>query len=98
MTTFVKMYRPLTKEQKTIINKEYYKNNKEKLLEKSKQWKENNKEKLSVQRKKYNEKNKEKIAERENQKHNCKCGGKFTHQNKSKHVKTKKHMKYIESL
>ena len=31
-----------------------------------------------------------------NKKLNCPCGGKYTKTNKSKHVKTKKHLKYLE--
>jgi hypothetical protein len=39
----------------------------------------------------YREKNKDKIK----QKFNCDCGGKYIHQHKSTHLKTKKHQAYI---
>jgi len=41
---------------------------------------------------KYYKKNKNTI----NKKINCKCGGKFTKHNKSAHLQTKKHLKYLK--
>lgn len=38
------------------------------------------------------------IADRQHQKFQCVCGGKYTHQHKSEHPKSKKHIKYINSL
>ena len=38
------------------------------------------------------------IKQRRNEKFNCSCGGKYTRTGKSQHKKTKKHIKYIESL
>ena len=32
------------------------------------------------------------------QKHNCECGGKYTYQNKARHMKSKKHRDYIEFI
>ena len=52
---------------------------------------EENKDKIKIRKKEYREKNKNKI----NEKFNCECGSKYTHKNKSKHFKTKKHQKYI---
>ena len=43
------------------------------------------------------EKNKDKINERRREKINCECGGKYSISVKSRHMKTKKHLKYIES-
>jgi hypothetical protein len=44
----------------------------------------------------YFELNGDKIKERLHQKCHCICGGKFTVNGKSQHLKTKKHFKYIE--
>jgi len=44
----------------------------------------------------YREQNADKITERDGQKHICECGGKYTHQNKSLHLKTKKHISFIK--
>ena len=43
----------------------------------------------------YQQTNKEKIAERQNQKVNCECGGKYTIKHIKKHEKTKKHLLHI---
>jgi len=58
-----------------------------------KEYRENNKVKNKEYKKEYYEKNKVKI----NQKFNCECGGRFTICNKSQHLKTKKHQKYLQS-
>ena len=42
--------------------------------------------------------NKEIINQKQNQKHYCECGGKYTQQNKLQHLNTKKHQKYLQSL
>ena len=41
---------------------------------------------------KYREYNKEKNK----QKHNCECGGKYTHKHKARHYDSKKHTQFIE--
>ena len=64
--------------------KYYFKINKKHMLEKHEEWRENNKEYM----KNYYEKNKEKS----NQKYDCPCGGRYTHQNKPIHFKSKKHI------
>ena len=83
------------KEKLTEQQKQYYQDNKEKVNEYNKQYKQDNKEKLKEYYKQYNQKNKEKIAERQYKKFTCPCGGKYTHKNKSIHLHTKKHQKYI---
>ena len=52
---------------------------------------EKNKERIAFKRKEYNEKN----SLKRNEKINCECGSKYTHNNKSTHFKTKKHQKFI---
>jgi hypothetical protein len=51
-----------------------------------------NKEKIDNRNKNYNEINKDKLRE----KFNCDCGGKYTLNGKSQHMKSFKHKKYIE--
>ena len=53
-----------------------------------------NKEKIKNRSKEYRELNKNKI----NEKHNCECGSKYTLLHKARHFRSKKHLKYIESL
>jgi len=60
--------------------KEYYEDNKEKILE---------------YKKKYRENNKEKIQKFCKLKFKCECGGKYYYNNKTNHEKTKKHQKFI---
>jgi len=45
----------------------------------------------------YND-NKEKITEYKNEKFTCECGGKFTKSNKNRHIKTKKHIKFLQTF
>ena len=75
-------------------HKEYYENNKEQRKEQTKEYYETNKEVIKEQQKEYKENNKNKI----NEKFTCECGGRYTHINKSKHSKSKKHIAFIESL
>ena len=56
-------------------------------------YREENKEQIAIYKKKYNEANKEQIK----QKFDCKCGGKYTYQNKARHLTSPKHLKYIEN-
>ena len=70
---------------------EYRDDNKDKLKEQTKEWRENNKDKIKEYDKEYRETNKNKI----NKQYECECGGKYTHQNKSQHLKTKKHLNHI---
>lgn len=46
----------------------------------------------------YYQKNRDKILLKKKKKFTCECGGKYTHANKSIHLKTKKHKKYLDSL
>jgi hypothetical protein len=62
-----------------------------------KEYYEDNKDVILTHIKNYKEANKEKILENKNKKHICECGGIYTHQHKSRHLKSIKHCKYIES-
>ena len=71
--------------------KKYNEENKEKRNEYAKDYRDKNKEKI---RDNFKEKYKEKLTE----KNTCECSGKYTQQNKSKHIKTKKHIAYTQRL
>ena len=62
--------------------KQYYVDNKEAILEQQRQYKIDNKDII-------NQKHREK--------HNCICGGKFTSNNHSTHIKTNKHLAFLEN-
>jgi len=69
---------------------EWYQDNKEK----KKKYYEDNKEKI----KNYYEDNKEQINERAKQKIKCQCGTYVTKRHIRRHERSKKHLKYLESL
>ena len=91
---------------------EYRDNNKQKLNDYHKKWRTGNdkyKETLKKADRKYKEKNRALLNERAkkhylkikhklSEKHNCECGGHYTNKHKNEHMKTKKHLKYINSL
>ena len=85
-----------TEQQKRECDKLYRENNTEKVKEYLKEYYENNTEKITQYNKEYYENNAEKIKHRQNTKCNCKCGGKYTNANKTIHLNTKKHKKYLE--
>jgi hypothetical protein len=99
-----KEYYQENKDKRKEYGKEYYQENKDKIKEKNKEYYEANKDKIKIQTKEYRENNKDKKKEyREenkdklNQKYECDCGGKYTHNHKSRHLKSQKHTKYIIS-
>tara|TARA_R110000796_G_scaffold17253_2_gene53298 strand:+ start:107 stop:712 length:606 start_codon:yes stop_codon:yes gene_type:complete len=93
-----KKYYETNKEHIKEQNKEYYETNKEHYKEyyqtnkeQKKEYYETNKEHIKEYIKEYKELNKDAL----NEKFICECGGKYTHRNISRHLKTKKHMKFI---
>ena len=88
----------ISEEDSKEYQKEYYENNSENIKEYQKEYKkeyrEINSEKIREQNKEYYENNSEKL----NEKCSCDCGGKFTYKNKLRHLKTNKHLDYINNL
>ena len=64
----------------------------------NKEYKQDNKEQISEQRKGYRQNNREQINEKKQVKCNCECGGKFTHNHRSAHMKCPKHRNFIKLL
>ena len=85
------------KENNKERHKEWRDKNKEYIKEKKKEWYENNKEYIKEQRKEYREKNKDKINERVKEKFTCECGGRYTRNVKTRHLRTKKHKSFISN-
>jgi len=83
-----KIFREENKDAIIECKKKYREENKDVIIEYQKKYYEENKDKI----KKYCEENKERISK----KFNCECGGKYTHNHKSHHNKTKKHRLYLE--
>tara|TARA_R110000796_G_scaffold42401_3_gene104855 strand:+ start:140 stop:622 length:483 start_codon:yes stop_codon:yes gene_type:complete len=102
-----KEYRDKNKEKLKEKDKKYYEKNKEKIKEKDKQYYEDNKEKIKKQKKENYEKNKEHYKkknkdyreenkEKGKEKIKCVCGAIIQKYN-NKHIKSKKHISYIEN-
>ena len=72
--------------------KEWENDNKEKIKERMKNYRDDNKEQIKKYNEEYRKVNKEKI----NEKFDCDCGGKYTKSHKARHLKTQKHIKYID--
>lgn len=89
----INKYRPnkLIELGKKEYNSEYRKHNKDKIVHQKKEYYDQNKEKIIQKTKIYSEMNKEKVRERLNKKYDCECGGKYTHANKNRHIKSPKH-------
>jgi len=94
----MKKYRDDNKDKKKEYDKEYSEENKEKIKEYKKEYRELNQEQIKQQKKEYYKVNQQKIKEKNNKKFDCECGGKYTFSNKTRHLKSKKHLKYIENL
>ena len=90
-----KEYYDQNRDQVLKYKKEYQEQNREKIAEYQKDYREQNREQLTEKKKEYKEQNREQIAEKRNTKIVCKCGGKYTRDNKSRHFKTKKHIQSI---
>lgn len=76
-------------------DKKYYEINKEQILEYHKNYYQQNKDEISEYHKNRYEANKEKIQKWQKAKLTCECGSKYSKSNKSQHMKTVKHQKYI---
>jgi hypothetical protein len=73
---------------------EYYKDNKEKILDQTKQYRDDHKEQM----KQYYQDNKEKIDQQRRVKTVCECGSIYNKCSKYTHEKTKKHLNYCLTI
>jgi len=87
-----KAYYNKNKEELNMKTKKYHQEHKEELNMKSKKYHQEHKEELNIYINKYRQDNEMKLK----QKFVCACGGKFTHQGKSHHFKTERHIKYLD--
>ncbi len=71
--------------------KEYYEENKEKIIERSLEHYNKNRESILQRMKEYRELHKEEIRAKAKEKVVCECGGRYTIGNKSKHMLSKRH-------
>ena len=80
----------------TRTDKEYYKDNSEKIKEKVKKYYNENLEKIKEQTKKYRDENKQKIKEFNDRKIECECGCEITYKHQAKHRRTNKHLELMK--
>jgi hypothetical protein len=80
----------------TRTNKEYYDDNKIRISEAYKEYYDGNKIRISEQHKQYRKDNKELISLLNKKKNICDCGKEYTVGHKSRHLKSKRHMKHQE--
>lgn len=94
----MKEYRRDNKEKRAQYDKQRYEANKEGRAQYNKQYYEDNKERILQNVKQYREENKEQIKQRKNEKITCECGCTYTHVNKARHARSKKHQQYLASI
>ena len=82
---------------KKLRQKDYAKNNKEKITEYKKQYNDTNQETIKVKRKQYRESNKEAIKAKKSEKVQCGCGVEHTRSHKARHEKSKTHQTWLSS-
>ena len=85
------------KEYRQEYNQQYYTENRERILSQEKMHRENNKDKFKQKDKTYYNNNKDKILAKQAVKCLCECGSHYTHNHKARHLKTKKHIAFIEN-
>jgi len=90
----LKVFRIKNKDKKKEQDKIYYKKNREKILLQHEQ----NKDHLNLIKKKYYEKNKSKIQEKRKETFLCVCGCVCVTAGKARHLKTNKHLSFINSF
>jgi adenylate kinase family enzyme len=74
--------------------KEWDDDNKDKIKEYFKEYYQENKEKIKERHKEYRDDNNERVKE----KFKCDCGGDYSYAHKSRHFKTKKHLKFVNQV
>tara|TARA_R110000851_G_scaffold291779_1_gene446184 strand:- start:15 stop:674 length:660 start_codon:yes stop_codon:yes gene_type:complete len=90
-----KKYRENNKDEISEKNKEYRENNKDELKEKAKEYNENHKNETKEYNKEYRKANKDVLNEKKKEKITCECGSIFSKGSLSRHIKTNKHLIFI---
>ena len=78
-------------------DKEYYQDNKEKIIENVKQYYKENVERITEYGYQYRKQNAERIREKKCEKFTCECGSPYTARNKAQHFRSQKHRHFIET-
>lgn len=94
----------MKKDQHKEYSHQYKQDHKEELKQYNQQYNQDNKEKRNQYRqdhkeetKQYYQDHKEELNQKRYKKITCFCGGKYTHANRSRHLKSKKHQSWLQS-
>ena len=90
-----KEYYKDNKEKITIKHQKYYKDNKEKIKQKQQEYHNENRDAILIKMAKYREENKETLYAKAKVKITCECGSVFSKCKKTRHEKSKKHKSYL---
>jgi hypothetical protein len=93
-----KQYREEHKEELAIQQRQYKVDNREKISIQHRQYYEDNRDDILIKQRQYDATHKEEIATRRKQTFTCGCGGIITMHHKSRHLKTRFHLQYMESI
>ena len=94
----VNKYKPMrTKEDNMESTKRYNENNKDKVKETQQNYREKNREVINKKALERYYLNKDSILDYQSQKHICECGVNYTQHHKSRHQKSKKHQRWVDS-
>ena len=92
----------ITEEEKKVRDAINRKANREANIERFKQreqlCRDNNKDLIKIRNKNYREENDARIKAFKNVKHNCECGGKYTHCHKALHLRSIRHQNYLKTI
>jgi len=91
---YIDKYKPSLNSQRAYRSQEQKKEYERKH---NKEYRKNNKDKLNEYNREYQKNNKDIINEKRNKKINCNCGGRYTKRHMARHFKTKKHQYYISN-
>ena len=83
-------YRQDHREEIKAQKKKYNQDHREEIKQYQQQYRQDHKQEKQEYDKQYRQDHQEKI----NQKHDCPCGGRYTHKNKPQHLKTERHQNY----
>ena len=95
---YIKQYKEDNKDKLKDYIANYYQKNKMKCRLNQKQYNIDNKDKIKERKKQYYQNNKEKINEKNTVMHNCPCGSCIQKREIRNHLKSKKHIAYVQSL
>ena len=92
---YMKKWRKEHKKEIKMKDKQYYENHKDEYKQYQEQYRKNNAEKIKQNLKQYYETNKKELNKTRLEKIQCECGSEFCRIHLSRHMKTKKHIEYI---